>query len=992
MTRSLSVRTIVSTVSLTGGSPGTFTSKASGQWNSPNQTTWNEAGYPGPGATVVINDGNTVTVMADQTVGASGNSDSTSAILINGTGQIIINSGVTFTVEGDVLASATGLSGNYVTMNAGSHWIWQVPPGQYYRAGGSNNFVTSGFAMNGTSDSRASMTVMGGGGAMITPANIAGNGGYGGSFIAGYADISNLGDSTHNALWLQYTETGVADVIYNVQHCTFTRCGRISDDLYQWGPNGTCVHKYNVHINSADPNTAFQMDFDVALGTGTREISYNVFDLGVGNLDGNASMSVAGFTIKENYFGGILNTPVQSLPWAQFDTNLMVAAVMGFTVPYTVNNSYFYVAGGQANDNPHVFAVSDANGDFDVTSNIFQTNSPYGGQGDLLLNNSDFATASTTHRIEYNLALPSIAGDSSGALLSWLGGDPYSQFVFEHNTAATGGETPVNFEGPGPFEGSVGHFVSYRNNLIYALPGATSYQGMLRYVAYPAGAIPTTDLANPANVDYNDGYNIVATNGDPNLINQGKGYAASWSVTPGAHDLAVAPNFKDPTRNIQTFGSAYLGNTALAWESEQSYELGDIVSNTFTGSFNNSSVLYRCIAAHTSDQTNIPGDNSITTNYTTYWEDASLYYIRQSIGSGSTYTGFGITDGTVLDILMAWVRDGFSPTNGALQNAGSDGKDIGAVAYQTSTAGTYTVSITPSLLMFVTPSPNSAPVAQSVTITNTGDQLATISSVTLSGNNPGDFALTDSCTVIQPSASCVILITFSPTASGVRSATLVISDNASNSPQSIPLAGTGIPTAASAIYGGQNTTTMGNWTSKYGINGFIIANDVNEAPSYATVTLAGENSWTWSSHPKDRRALRVSEFSFDRIASAYYSTDPFSINVNLTDGNTYTITLYLLDWDSAARAEKISILDAGSNAILDTEYFANFHNGEYASWNITGDVIIQVIDEAGFNGVVSGIFFDPPSGISTQGSGQHPLDSSLHHHTDRRIRTLFTGK
>jgi hypothetical protein len=44
---------------------------------------------------------------------------------------------------------------------------------------------------------------------------------------------------------------------------------------------------------------------------------------------------------------------------------------------------------------------------------------------------------------------------------------------------------------------------------------------------------------------------------------------------------------------------------------------------------------------------------------------------------------------------------------------------------------------------------------------------------------------------VNAGANCTISVTFKPTAAGTRTGTLSVSDNASNSPQSIPLSGTG---------------------------------------------------------------------------------------------------------------------------------------------------------------------------------------------------------
>jgi len=168
----------------------------------------------------------------------------------------------------------------------------------------------------------------------------------------------------------------------------------------------------------------------------------------------------------------------------------------------------------------------------------------------------------------------------------------------------------------------------------------------------------------------------------------------------------------------------------------------------------------------------------------------------------------------------------------------------------------------------------------------------------------------------------------------------------------------GSGSASSALYRGLDTTTQGTWTGKYGNDGYLIANDGNKTPAYAAVGLAGDTPYTWCTSTSDPRALQVSSGSSSRIASTYYSSG-FTINVNLTDGNTHRIALYLFDWDMDLRSETISIVDAASNTVLNTEKFSSFSNGQYAAWNVQGHVLIQVKLITGANAVVSGIFFDP---------------------------------
>jgi len=69
----------------------------------------------------------------------------------------------------------------------------------------------------------------------------------------------------------------------------------------------------------------------------------------------------------------------------------------------------------------------------------------------------------------------------------------------------------------------------------------------------------------------------------------------------------------------------------------------------------------------------------------------------------------------------------------------------------------------------------------------------TISQITIEGPDAEDFAQTNTCaSTLNAQSACTITITFTPTASGPRSASLSISDNGGQSPQSIALSGTGM--------------------------------------------------------------------------------------------------------------------------------------------------------------------------------------------------------
>ena len=89
--------------------------------------------------------------------------------------------------------------------------------------------------------------------------------------------------------------------------------------------------------------------------------------------------------------------------------------------------------------------------------------------------------------------------------------------------------------------------------------------------------------------------------------------------------------------------------------------------------------------------------------------------------------------------------------------------------------------------------------AQQTNFSNSGSGPLTITSVGMSGINPGDFRIaSDACTgaTLNPGTACTIAVQFAPTAVGDRSGRLTLGDDASGSPHMVPLKGTGVDPAA----------------------------------------------------------------------------------------------------------------------------------------------------------------------------------------------------
>jgi len=115
----------------------------------------------------------------------------------------------------------------------------------------------------------------------------------------------------------------------------------------------------------------------------------------------------------------------------------------------------------------------------------------------------------------------------------------------------------------------------------------------------------------------------------------------------------------------------------------------------------------------------------------------------------------------------------------------------------TGTVPAPTASLSSTALTFTDQMVNSTSPSGQVTLSNTGTAPLTITSVAVTGANSGDFAQTNTCgSQVATGSSCTIGVNFTPTAVGTRTASVTITDSASDSPESVSLTGNGVaPTA-----------------------------------------------------------------------------------------------------------------------------------------------------------------------------------------------------
>ncbi len=162
--------------------------------------------------------------------------------------------------------------------------------------------------------------------------------------------------------------------------------------------------------------------------------------------------------------------------------------------------------------------------------------------------------------------------------------------------------------------------------------------------------------------------------------------------------------------------------------------------------------------------------------------------------------------------------------------------------------------------------------------------------------------------------------------------------------------------APAAVFVGTDTVTLGSWKGTYGADGATIVGDSVRQPAYAQTTASGTSTCIWTSSTTAARAL-MKAASTDRIASCWYATGSFTIDVNITDASRHRFALYFCDWSALGRIQTIDVLDPATGTVLDTRTLSSFTGGQYLIWEISQHVRFRLTCRAGPNAIVNGLFF-----------------------------------
>jgi hypothetical protein len=210
-------------------------------------------------------------------------------------------------------------------------------------------------------------------------------------------------------------------------------------------------------------------------------------------------------------------------------------------------------------------------------------------------------------------------------------------------------------------------------------------------------------------------------------------------------------------------------------------------------------------------------------------------------GTFQAAAGFCFTGSLPTSVAAADVNGDGRPDLIATNNFGTtSGISVVGVLINTGT----TVILSPASLKFAPQAPGTSSSPQTVTMTNKGTAALTLSGITLSGANAPGFTQTNNCpSALAVNASCQINVTSVPQVAGSQTASLNVSDNAPDSPQTVALTGIGQDFLFTVAPG---TTTVnpgqaGNYTVTVSpLSGFsqMVALTCSGAPPQSTCTVS----------------------------------------------------------------------------------------------------------------------------------------------------------
>ena len=382
--------------------------------------------------------------------------------------------------------------------------------------------------------------------------------------------------------------------------------------------------------------------------------------------------------------------------------------------------------------------------------------------------------------------------------------------------------------------------------------------------------------------------NSNATNTPLNVALSGAGLSSSTNLAPQGSMTASSSASGYPASNTND------GNTSTYWESLDGAAYPQTLTANLGKAYSLGSVtltLPPATAWSTRTETlSVLGSNN-DSSWTTVVPSAG-YTFNPATGNTVSFSLLTGTDYQYLQLSFT-------------ANTGWSAAQVSEFEIFPGSGGTTTQSATlsanPTSLSFGNETAGSDSSAQSVTVSNTGNAAATISSVTV----PSGFSQSDTCgSSLAAGASCTVSVTFAPSAAQSYTGNLTVTSNATNSPLNVALTGTGTastttnlalnqPITASSYFqnyvasNADDGNSSSYWESSDGAAyPQTLTVNLGSVKTVGSITLDLPPATAWSTRTETLSVLGSTNGStFSQIVgSAGYTFNP-------STGNTVTINL-----------------------------------------------------------------------------------------------------
>ncbi len=564
-----------------------------------------------------------------------------------------------------------------------------------------------------------------------------------------------------------------------------------------------------------------------------------------------------------------------------------------------------------------------------------------------------------------------------------VNGSGVATFATSTMAAGTHSITAV-YNGDTNFAGSVSPALTETVNAVTS--AASLSVGSLTFSSTPVG---TTSAAQPVTLT-NDGgaalavASIAITGVDNTDFSETNN--CGTSVSAGASCI-INVTFSPTASGARTASVTIMDNAGNVANSKQSVSLTG--SGTVPGASTNTSSL--TFAGQSIGTTSKAQTVTLTNNGGVSLSITSIAITGTNAGDFSQTNGCGtsLAAGTNCAINIT-----FTPTASGTRTASvtitDDAGNIANSQQSVSLTGSGAVpgaSLSAAGLTFAGQNTGTASSAQTVTLTNNGGAALSISSIGITGANAGDFSQTNGCgTNLAAGANCAVNVTFTPTASGARNATVTITDNAgnvANSQQAISLTGTGTAPAASLsvanlTFAGQNIgTTSAAQSAK-------LTNTGTGALTVSGITVTGPNSGDFSQTNNCGTSVSAGSFCTISVMFTPISAGQRSATVTINDNasgspqgltlagtglgsgpsaglSTASLNFGTSPVGTATTSQAVTVTNGGGATLLNLSIAVTGANsGDYSQTNTCGTSLA-----AGTNCAISVVFKPTAAGTRT---------------------------